>query len=343
MLLNRGKKAKIQLYNHNNFIKANINYSLTSTQQKASNQVLNYVKSNKNVIINAVCGAGKTELVYKSIEYMLNNNKIVGFAIPRKDVVIEIYNRLKKDYPSIDIACVYGGHTDKIDAQLVVLTTHQLFRYNSYFDLLILDEADAFPYKGNNMLENFLKDSVKGPIVYLSATVSNSISKNCKNVVYVNRRYHNYDLPIPKVIKVNLINKYKVINRIIDSLKTKPILIFVPTIKEGIILQSKINVPFIYSSYKDKNRLIEEFKDNKIKRLITTSILERGVTFKDVQVIVFNACNSMFDEATLVQISGRVGRKIDAPKGNIYFLANRKSDSIKKCIKKLKEKNLATV
>lgn len=320
-----------------------MNYSLTKTQQKASLEVLQYVKNNQNVIINAVCGAGKTELVYKSIEYMLNQNKIIGFAIPRKDVVIEIYNRLKKDYPNVEILCVYGGHTNKLDSQIVVLTTHQLFRYKKYFDLLILDEADAFPYKGNIMLENFLKDSVKGSIVYLSATINNEILKNTKNVVYVNRRYHNYDLPIPKVIKINVFNKYKILNQIISMQNNKPVLIFVPTIKEGIVLQSKIKIPFVYSTLKDKQQLIEKFKSQKINRLITTSILERGVTFKDVQVIVFNANNSMFDEATLIQISGRVGRKLDAPKGNIYFLTTSKSKSINTCIRKLKIKNQATV
>ena len=96
-------------------------------------------------------------------------------------------------------------------------------------------------------------------------------------------------------------------------------------------------------SFKNKEKLIEDFKNNKINKLITTSILERGVTFTDVQVIVFKANNSMFDEATLIQISGRVGRKILAPKGNVYFLSSSTNESIKQCIRKLKAKNLATV
>ena len=75
---------------------------MTKTQQIASDQIYAYVSNNKSVIVNAVCGAGKTELVYKSIEYYLNLNKIVAFAIPRKDVVIEIYNRLKNDYENVE-------------------------------------------------------------------------------------------------------------------------------------------------------------------------------------------------------------------------------------------------
>ena len=324
-------------------VEAKLDYNLTKVQQKASHQVLNYIKNKQNVIINAVCGAGKTELVYKSIEYIVNQNKTVGFAIPRKDVVIEIYSRLKKDYPTLNIAVVYGGHTSNLNGQLVVLTTHQLFRYKNYFDLLILDEADAFPYKGNLMLESFLNDSVKGSIIYLSATVDESLTKNTKNIVYVNRRFHNHDLPIPKIISINAINQYQKLINIMISLKNLPILIFVPTINEGKILESKLKIPFVYSSLKNKQEIIESFKNNKINKLITTSILERGVTFKNVQVIVFKANHNLFDEATLIQISGRVGRKKENPKGNIYFLSSNKTSAMKQCIRKLIEKNKAIV
>ena len=105
------------------------------------------------------------------------------------------------------MSAVYGGNTNDLEGQLVVLTTHQLFRYKNYFDLLILDEADAFPYYKDELLNNFLKSSVKGPIVYLSATIKDDYKKECKNIVYVNRRFHNYDLPVPKVIRFNILNK----------------------------------------------------------------------------------------------------------------------------------------
>ena len=341
VMLDRASFAnKISYFNNKN-IKANLDYSLSKTQLEASEKVLSYIKNNENVIVNAVCGSGKTELVYKSIEHMINNNKVVAFAIPRKDVVIEIYNRLVKDYPSIDITCVYGGNTSKLEGQIVVLTTHQLFRYKKYFDLLILDEADAFPYYGDEMLHTFLKESVKGPIIYLSATIKENFKKECKNVVYVNRRYHNYDLPVPKVIYYNFINKISVIKKLIETNKNKPILIYVATIQEGKYLAKKLNVPFVYSSYIHKQKYIDLFKENKIDVLITTSILERGITLKNVQVIVYNSSHQLFDEATLIQISGRVGRKKDYPTGNVYFLTTKKSDSISKCIKTIKAKNKA--
>ena len=343
ILLSKSNYASKNKYLNQSTIKANLKYQLSKAQLKASNQVLNYVKNNKSVIVNAVCGAGKTELVYQSIEYMLNQNKIVAFAVPRRDVVIEIYNRLVKDYPNVDVSCVYGGNTSKVTGQLIVLTTHQLFRYKSYFDLLILDEADAYPFYGNQLLNEFLYQSIKGPIIYLSATIKDSYLKQCKNIVLVNKRFHNHDIPIPKVIRYYFFNKIDTLKKIISLERKKPILIFVPTISVGKKLSLILNIPFVYSSYKYKQEYIDMFKENKISILITTSILERGITLKNVQVIVYEASHKLFDESSLIQISGRVGRKIDAPSGNVYFLTNKKTHSINQCIKKLKQKNKAIV
>ena len=320
-----------------------MNYKLTNTQENASNQILKYVSNNQSVIVNAVCGAGKTELVYSSIEYFINNNKKVAFAIPRKDVCIEIYNRLKNDYPNVELSLVYGGHSKYLQGQLIVLTTHQLYRYKNYFDLLILDEADAFPYYNNEFLELFLNESVKGPIIYLSATIKEDYLKKCNNVVYVNKRFHNYDLPVPQIIKYNKLNKTKILLNKLNSLKGKPVLIFVPTIECGKKLSKKTNIPFVYSSFDKKTKYISDFKENKIKTLITTSILERGVTFFDVQVIVFDADHKMFDVSSLIQISGRVGRKLKAPTGNVYFLSCSISNEMNICIKEIIEKNKTVV
>ena len=55
--------------------------------------------------------------------------------------------------------------------------------------------------------------------------------------------------------------------------------------------------------------------------LVSTAVLERGVTIKDVQVIIFHAHHQIYDSATLIQIAGRVGRKKDATEGEVIFIA----------------------
>ncbi|HEY4532075.1 MAG TPA: DNA/RNA helicase, partial [Kurthia sp.] len=51
----------------------------------------------------------------------------------------------------------------------------------------------------------------------------------------------------------------------------------------------------------------------------TTTILERGITIFNLQVAVVGAENRIFDQAALIQISGRVGRSKEAPSGDVIF------------------------
>ena len=44
------------------------------------------------------------------------------------------------------------------------------------------------------------------------------------------------------------------------------------------------------------------------------------MTVEDVQVIVYHGEHVLFDERTLIQIAGRVGRKPDFPTGKVYIL-----------------------
>lgn len=43
----------------------------------------------------------------------------------------------------------------------MIATTHQLLKFYHAFDLLIVDEVDAFPYVDNSMLYYAVKNSVK--------------------------------------------------------------------------------------------------------------------------------------------------------------------------------------
>lgn len=76
-----------------------------------------------------------------------------------------------------------------------------------------------------------------------------------------------------------------------------------------------------------------------MKYLVTTSILERGVTVKDLQVIVYLGHYDIYDQATLVQIAGRVGRKINAEKGEVIIYGKRETREIKNAIKFIEDCN----
>src|SRR5699024_12679757 len=99
----------------------------------------------------------------------------------------------------------------------------------------------------------------------------------------------------------------------------RQLLLFVPTIAMAENMQEKLavllvkkdmltktNVPVsVHAQDPDQENKVQLFRDNKIPMLITTTILERGVTFPAVDLVVFVAVHDVFDEAALRQTSGR--------------------------------------
>ena len=71
----------------------------------------------------------------------------------------------------------------------------------------------------------------------------------------------------------------------------------------------------------------------------TTAVLERGVTVKNLQVIVFNSSHALYTSQALVQISGRVGRKKDYPNGEVIFIASKKTKEMEECLNEIKKAN----
>jgi competence protein ComFA len=323
----------------------NLKYPLTTSQEKVADEILNNIKSSKRILVNAVCGAGKTEIVTKVIKLYLDQNKRVGIVIPRKDLVVEIGNRMKQIFTNAKVVFVYGNHHDDLNGDIVVLTAHQAYRYQKCFELLIIDEIDAFPYAGNEALKNIVLNTSLGSIVSLSATPSEEdIAMN--HVLNLNRRYHEQDLPVPRLFKGDLTFCFIKLLTLLKKYKKahKKCFIYVPTIQSGLNLYRVLKVFFpsvinISSKSNNRDKIIQDIRDNIYSFVITTTILERGVTFKGLQVIVFMAENSIFDKKTLIQIAGRVGRNIRETNGDVYFLARKQTEDIKSAIQTISRTN----
>lgn len=326
-------------------------YKLSEEQSELSRRIVeNFVKG-VDTLVYAVCGSGKTEISYGVLAYAISHGLRAGFALPRRDVVIELYWRMMKAFPNNKIVAVYGDHHRRLEGDIVILTTHQLYRYSDYFDLLVMDEIDAFPFKGNDVLIALYKKSLRGHCVLMSATPSKAILKEFhkKNheVLELMTRFHKKPIPVPKIsLSIPLFQTLKIIKKLREYKKEgKPCFVFAPTIVLCESLFEKVslavkNGSYVHSERPDKENVIDDFKKGKLDFLITTSVLERGVTIKNLQVLVFHADNkSIYDSSTLIQISGRVGRKMDSPSGEVVFFAQKQTEEMSDAIRKIEHYN----
>lgn len=329
---------------------------LSDVQEETSKTLVENIESAKSTLIWAVCGAGKTEIVYDAIYHAILDNKNICLAIPRRDVVKELSERFFRDFSGYPISVLHGEEKILEDSNFYIMTTHQLVKYYNYFDIVIIDEVDAFPYSGDECLENGAKTSLKedGVLVFLSATPSEVVKSSVDEVIKIPIRYHRYLLPVPK-IKIEKLEvfdfskrSYFIARFIKEKLKKdRRILIFVPEIGmcETAVLYFKkyiseeIMIDFVYSGDENRSEKIQKFYNRELDILITTTILERGVTFDYLDVVIFDAKHVNFTKAALIQISGRVGRKDYDNSGDVVFLADSISRDMKAAIKEIKYMN----
>lgn len=319
-------------------------YELTNAQKQASKQCLECLKDS-DVLLYCVCGAGKTEISVESISNYISRGLKVAYAIARKEVVIELTQRFKSIFTKAKVIGVFGGHHDDIIGDLVVCTTHQLFRYYKTFDLLILDEVDAYPLKGNETLMNISFNSCRGNVIFSTATLDNNLkeilSKRNYQTVKLLTRPSNKPLIIPKVFYLHKYINIILLAYILHSMANQCI-IFVSSKKMCKALYKiyshLFSCTYVYADLDNRELNINDFKNKKYKFIFATTVLERGITIKDVNVVILNFDN-VFDESSLIQMLGRVGRNINNPYGEAYILSNHFDRKINSVVNYLKEAN----
>ncbi len=322
-----------------------LEYSLTESQKRISHEILNHLRSGKDVFVYAATGAGKTECTFESICAYLKEGKKVVFAISRRQVVLEIAQRLRKAFPTLSIVEVTQGYTSITDGDLIVCTNHQLYRYPYAVDLLIMDEVDAFPYVGNNVLQSIAHQACRGQIMYLSATPDSQSQKEIEEgkmeMVCLFERPHKHPLAVPKVWVLPVFLQVCVTLyycRLYAS-ENKQVLVFVPRKQDCLWLSKLLRCPYIHSSVEEKDEIMDRFRNKAFPVLVTTTLLERGITVPSVQVIVCMADHIVFTTASLIQIFGRVGRSFQDPKGDALCLCQFQSASIKECVRQVEWMN----
>lgn len=302
------------------------------------------LRASGDVYVSAVCGAGKTEIVFASIEQALREGKRVGFIIPRREVCKEIAARLRRVYPRVAIIEVYGGHTSVLDGDIAVLTTHQAYRYRQKFGLIIVDEYDAFPFRGDDVLRRFVDESCYGRKIFLSATF-NADDLRGREYVELNKRFHNRPLPVPiyrycprELTLAAVINEIRKLEK-----KKTTVFVYVPTIAVALSYYRALRRLFppctIYHSKIKSRKPFWEIKEGKYRVAVCTTIFERGITIKNLDVVVAYADDPVFTRETLIQIAGRVGRVSSRPSGAVIFLAPRESDAIREAIEHIESRN----
>lgn len=226
---------------------------------------------------------------------------------------------------------------------------HQLYRYYRAFDLLILDEPDSFPYRGNPVLHGIAETSCRGHRIYLTATPDEELKQAAAEgrikELRLDQRPHGHPLPEPLLFHAPILILLFRLIRWIREHQDHPRIIFVPTIRIALHMHRFLNLMFpcnvCTSETEDRDQVIEDFRNEPAGMILATTVLERGVTISRADVCVWQADHPVFDEAGLVQMAGRAGRSAECPDGDVLFLLSEKSRIAEQCLKEIREANLS--
>jgi len=336
---NIGYKRNIDINKVNEFIKT-LPFNLTEDQHNTLNDIFNDLSSSKrmNRLVQGDVGSGKTIVAFISMYSMKLDNYQSALMAPTEILAHQHYLKiidLFKDY-NINIKELLGSTSKKEKEQIkkdlkegnidIIIGTHSILNDEIEFNnlgLIITDEQHRFGVNQRNNLRN------KGKMVdvlYLSAT---PIPRT-----YALTIYGDMDISIIKTMP-NGRKPVKTVNITKSNEDTKRLLV---TIQKELLSNHQVyivspliesdeeeDIKKLYDNYskafkdynigilhgkmtsKEKDGIMEEFKDGKINILISTTVIEVGVDVKNATMIVIYDAYK-FGLATLHQLRGRVGR-----------------------------------
>ena len=340
---------------------ASLPFTLTDSQDEALKLILDDIKSNKkmNRLVLGDVGSGKTIISFIS----MYANFLAGYQsvlmAPTEVLARQHFESAIsyfKDY-HLTIDILVGSMTKKekeaLKARLasgeidILIGTHAIIEDAVSFyrlGLVITDEQHRFGVKQREILKS------KGEVpdaLYMSATpiprtyaltlygdldVSFIRHKpgGRKTIVTKIKKYSELkDVLMHVLEEIKAGHQVYVVASIIDDNEELD-LKSVETLKEkfNMAYQGKIPIEILHGKLKqrEKDAIMERFKNNETKILISTTVIEVGVDVKNATVmVIFDA--DRFGLATIHQLRGRVGRNnIDS---YCYLISDKEIDRLK--------------
>ncbi|MGX6409766.1 helicase-related protein [Weissella confusa] len=319
--------------------------TLTPAQQRVADEQIKALKNGASHLTYAVTGAGKTEMLFPMLTYALQAGKRVAIVSPRVDVIVELAPRIRAAFIT-DFVTLYGDSPDDYRyTQLVLASTHQLLRFKQAFDVIVIDEVDAFPYAENPQLIGALHQAtaLHGSHFYLTATPSPRLLREVRRrqmaLSLLPRRFHGNPLPNFTIRRVGEWRK-KMPRQLQQLLQTyqqtgQRFLLFVPAVADlDTVLTmvqhgtSDMAIAATHAPDSERQAKVQAMRDESLQALITTTILERGVTFPGIDVIILGADDAVFSQAALIQIAGRCGRSSSRPFGKVTAFVQERTQTL---------------
>lgn len=310
-----------------NFIN-NLDFNLTNSQQKVTKEILSDLskKIPMNRLLQGDVGSGKTIVAAIATFATYLSGYQTVFLAPTQILASQHYELLKNLFSDLEISLVTAG-TKKLDKADIYIGTHALLTKTfEKVGLLVIDEQHKFGVKQINFLQKLNPHVLTMTATPIPRTIAQTL-------------FSDMDLSIldelPKnrqKIKTWLVPNTKR-NSAYDWIKSQltvhgsQCFIICPLVEESesetlkdvrSVKKEFANLQSIFTSFKlgllhgklkekEKNEVLNKFKDGNLNILVSTPVVEVGIDIPNATIMLIEG-SDRFGLAQLHQLRGRVGR-----------------------------------
>lgn len=317
-------------------------FKLTNAQSRVLEEIDKDMESpnTMNRLLQGDVGSGKTAVAMCSAFKAVKSNYQVAVMVPTAILATQHYQNFKKTLDKFNIKCelLISGMTKKQKEKIleelklgeidIIIGTHALLQENVEFNklgLVITDEQHRFGVRQRSII------NLKGEnpdVLVMSAT---PIPRTLALILYGDLDISIIDELPPNRQKIDTFavtqSKEERVNNFIkqqidegrqayvvcplveesDEINAKSVLEIAEKYKNEIFKNYRVEYIHGKLNKKDKEAIMEEFKNGKIDILISTTVIEVGVDVPNASIMVIENAER-FGLATLHQLRGRVGR-----------------------------------
>ncbi len=323
-------------------LKEALPYKLTDAQTKVVREILRDQKSSwpMNRLVQGDVGSGKTVVALIAIFNVIKNGYQATLMVPTEILANQHYIEAKKMLEpfAIHIELLTGSTSAKekkrikelitTEEPLVVIGTHALIQDDVEFKnlgLVITDEQHRFGVEQRSRLIN---KGRRPDVVVMTATpiprtlalyVYSDLDISAINQLPPGRkpvdtkffnddqRMKGYDLAYDEIKKGRQVYIVCPLIEEDEKMNLNSVEKLYSELCEGIFSNTKVEILHGKMKPKEKDEIINRFKNNETKVLISTTVIEVGVNVPNASVMIIENAER-FGLAQLHQLRGRVGR-----------------------------------
>ena len=317
-------------------------FKLTNAQKRVLEEIEQDMESNKmmNRLLQGDVGSGKTAVAICAAYKAVKSKYQVAIMVPTAILAKQHYENFKNMLSKFDINCelLISGIAKKQRTEIldnlkngkinIIVGTHALLEDEVEFKnlgLVVTDEQHRFGVRQRGILNS---KGLNPDVLVMSAT---PIPRTLALILYGDLDISIIDELPPNRQKIDTFavtpsKENRVNNFIREQIKEgRQIYVVCPLVEESEEINAKsvaeifekykneifkeFNVEYIHGKLKpkEKEEIMQNFKNKKIDILISTTVIEVGVDVPNASVMVIENAER-FGLATLHQLRGRVGR-----------------------------------